>query len=290
MVGVKRIVTIFSLTLITVALAMVVLFNWSALGWKALSVPTGSMKPAISPGSLVLVHRVPINSLKVGDVITYINPLNPKATISHRIVKTYMISGKVPGFVTKGDANKVPDIPIASGSVEGKVIVHVPDLGAWMMWTRTPWGMLPFIWLPALLIMFEEVRRLSDYFKSQQPYRLPGFGPVERPATVSKMIATSGTLGLTFVIAGAFLWQPALALIKSNTVMLANNRLSVAANVNQCSGNTSNNTSVSVNNSSTQTATSGSASSSGNTNGGTATSGSASNSNSTTTTVTVKNC
>ena len=71
----ERITTGLSVTILAVCCVALLMFGISMTGWKALSVPTGSMRPAIPPGSLVLVHRVSISSLKVGDVITYINPL-----------------------------------------------------------------------------------------------------------------------------------------------------------------------------------------------------------------------
>ncbi|HSX45384.1 MAG TPA: signal peptidase I [Candidatus Saccharimonadia bacterium] len=283
----KRVVTSLSIALLVIAGLVVLLFSWSGTGFKALSIPTGSMRPAITPGSLVLVHRVPASSLKVGDVITYINPQHVQQTVSHRVVKTYMINGKVPGFVTKGDANKSNDMAISSGSVIGKVIWHAPHLGSWLVWGKQPVGLLLMIYIPAMFMMAEEVKRMADYLKSLQPYRLPGFGPPELQSHSKKFVAS--VAGIVFVVLALFMWQQALALIQSNTVTLGPNNLSVAASTNQCPGKTNNHTTVNVNDNSHQTATSGSASSNGNTSPGTATSGSASNSNSTSTTITVTN-
>src|ERR1700743_926326 len=91
------------------AAGAVLIFNRPTLGWQALSVPTGSMRPTFDPGALVLTHRVPIQSLKVGDIITYTNPLTMHSTLTHRIIRVYKIDGKIPAFITKGDANPSPD-------------------------------------------------------------------------------------------------------------------------------------------------------------------------------------
>src|SRR5665213_74097 len=123
----KRLSISLTIAFFAVCCGAVLLFNWGSLGWKALSVPTGSMRPTIPPGSLVLMHSVPLSTLKVGDVITYTNPINMRSTITHRIVKTYKIDGKIPAFVTKGDANHISDRPIVGGMVQGKAIWHVPD-------------------------------------------------------------------------------------------------------------------------------------------------------------------
>jgi len=284
---------VVSLVLLALAGVVAVVFNHPSFGWQALSVPTGSMKPSIPPGSLVLVHRVPASSIKVGDVITYDNPLHQtkqKQTITHRVIKTYMVGPRVHGFYTKGDANKVPDIPITSGSVEGKVVVHLPHLGSFVTWSRTPWGLLPLIWIPALFIEIEQVQNLAAYLRSIQPYRALGYKPHRQVSGIrprsSRAPAAAAAAG--FVVVGLFVWQPAWALLQSNPVKLADNQLSVAAK--PAGGSCSSNTNVNISNSSSQSATTGSASSSGNTSGGSAASGSATNSNNTSVNVSLSGC
>jgi signal peptidase len=260
------------------------LFNWGAFGLKALSVPTGSMRPGMPPGSLVLMHRVPLSSLKAGDIITYTNPLTMKSTITHRIIKIYKIDGKVPTFITKGDANLSPDPPVVGGLVKGQAVWYVPYVGEWLMWSKTWLGISLLVYVPALLIMVEETQRLADYYKSLQPYRLPGFEPVKNASMVSKRLAVGTASAISFIVLGLFIWQPALALLKSNTVTLGPNKITLAPikSKTTCSSNTS----INVSNSSSQTASSGNASSSG----GSATSGNASNSNSSNTSISVTNC
>jgi signal peptidase len=171
----KKSINFLSGSLIALCCAAWLLFGFSASGWKALAVPTGSMRPNIPPGSMVFVHRVPIAGLQVGNIITFNNPQRPDTTLSHRIVKTYLINGKVPGFVTKGDANKTEDVPIAGGNVIGKVMWKIPAAGSWLINSKNPWVVLPIVYIAALLIMFEEIIRLRDYFRFITPYRVPGF-------------------------------------------------------------------------------------------------------------------
>ena len=282
----ERISRSLSIAILAVGCGALLLFGISTTGWKALAVPTGSMRPAIPPGSLVLVHRVPISSLKVGDVITYINPLNPRTTLSHRIVNKYLVGGKVPAFVTKGDANKTNDIPITEGSVEGKVVWHIPRVGYWLIDAKNPLIILPIIYIAALIIMFEEVIRLRDYLKFGQPYVLFGYEiGGKHLGGLNKRLALGLPLTIAFILISLAAGPTVLALLKSNTVALVDNRLTVSAPV--VSNSCSNNNSVTVTNSSTQTATSGSAS---NTSGGSASSGNASNNNSTNTNITITNC
>src|SRR5579871_6491312 len=138
---------------------LLVLFLVPQTGYKALTVQTGSMRPAIPQGSLVIDQKPDIKTLNVGDVVTYINPYNTKQTITHRIVRTETKSG-LPAFVTKGDANASPDREILGGNVVGRVVFHVPYVGTGINWLRTPWGLILLIFIPGILIITDESRRM----------------------------------------------------------------------------------------------------------------------------------
>jgi signal peptidase I len=275
---IKRINIVLSITILVVCAGAFLLFGWSGSGWKALAIPTGSMRPDIPPGSLVLVHSVPLSSLKVGDVITHIDMSNPKITISHRIIKAYRLDGKIPAFVTKGDANKIADVPIVGGEVIGKVVWHVPYAGWALLDAKKPIVILPIIYIAALLIIIEEVQRLSEYYRRFVLYRVPGFRhDPERERVAAKRVRLGATLTAVFILIGAAAGPTALAALHSNTVSLVNNKISVASSGSgECSGNNSNN--VNVNNSTTQTSTTGSTTGTGNNAaGGTSTNNSSSN-------------
>lgn len=290
MKALKLFATNLSIAVLAACCGLWLLLSAPGMGWQMLRVPTGSMRPAMPDGSLAIVRRVPISSLRVGDVITYVNPLNVRQTITHRIVSTYLIAGKVPGFVTKGDANTVSDIPIASGSVLGKVVWHAPHLGTALSWAKSWAGIAVLVYLPALIIMVQEFRRLSDYYRLSLPYYLARYR--KRKVAVSPnfgvaKFAAAPIVGIFALVAG-LIWQPlAAAQPLTNTVTLASNRLSRPRTGTACTSN--NQTTISVTNTSTQTAISGSTSVSGSTNGGSTTSGNVSNSNSSNTIVSVTN-
>ena len=192
----------------------VLLFNRPKLGWQALSVPTGSMRPTMQPGSLVLTHRVPISSLKVGDVITHTNPLATRTTLTHRIVQVYKIDGRIPVFVTKGDANPSPDPPVVGGLVQGRMAWHVPYAGELLMWAKTWTGIAVLIYLPALLIMIRETRLLAAHLRKMKPYRLEGSTHHVQPEGSRSILRPKWAIaGTAFVAAIAVTgWQVAGAL------------------------------------------------------------------------------
>jgi signal peptidase I len=278
----KRISTVVSITVVALAIGMYAMFGWSGSGWKALSVPTGSMRPTMSPGSLVFVHRVPTSSLKIGDIITYIDPLNPRTTLSHRIIAKIKIDKTVPGFVTKGDANAKPDIPIVAGAVVGEVMWHVPRLGNWLMDAKRPIVALPIVYAFGLMTMIEEIKRVAKYYKSQIPYRLEGYISRELPKKSFAKLYVGGALSLIAFMTLGYFEPTAMALVNSNTVSLVNNNISAAKTTTQCGQGNGDNT-ININNSTSQSSSTGNASSTG----GSATSGSSSNSNNTNIGITV---
>jgi signal peptidase len=142
-------------------------------GGKLLSVQTGSMTPNIDKGDLVTVTRVPKTQLRVGDVVTYINPRNNKQTITHRIIA---LPNKANGgrFTVKGDANAAADQPVNPTSILGRVNFHARYLGYVLDFIRKPIGLALIIYMPALFIVIDELKRLSRYYQKQQPYIMPG--------------------------------------------------------------------------------------------------------------------
>jgi signal peptidase I len=266
----RRIGIVLGVTGFVLCAGAVLLFNRPKLGWQLLSVPTGSMRPGMPPGSLVLTHRVPLSSLKVGDVITYTNPLTMHTTLTHRIIKEYKLDGKVPSFITKGDANPSPDPPVIGGLVQGIRAAHVPYAGYLFMWAKTWVGIAVLIYLPALLIMFEETRRLADALRRLKPYKLERFAfahniPLyrQKPVLAASMFAATLSVLVFSPVAG---WT--LADLTSNTVALTPNVLKIMVPVKPppaCGGNNWTSSNVSVNNSTNQNASGGNASNSNNT-------------------------
>lgn len=284
----KALIKIFSYlgaTIVVICGVAMLFFGWSATGWKALAIPTDSMRPSIPPGSLVIVHHVPAQTIRVGNVITHINPLNPRTTLTHRVVKVYLANGKVPIFITKGDANKSDDPAVSAGQVEGLVVAHIPDGGYILLDAKKPYIILPIIYLAAILIMAEEIKRLSDYLKLTQPYKATGYIRVSKSTSkTSRGALIAGSLAVALLIASTADAPAALALLKSNTVSIANNSITIASTL-SCSS--SNNTSINVQNNNSQSASSGNSTVNGN---GNAATGNTSNNSSSSSTITVNGC
>jgi signal peptidase I len=77
--------------------------------WMVTPVLSGSMRPGLSVGGVVISERVPVDSLHIRDVIIFRDPYKPSEQIVHRIVKITKGSGGKLLFHTQGDANNVRD-------------------------------------------------------------------------------------------------------------------------------------------------------------------------------------
>jgi signal peptidase I len=99
-----------------------------ALGAGTHTVLTGSMRPALEPGSLVAVRERDVDEIAVGDVVTYqLRPGEP-AVVTHRVIG-FQRGEDGMRLLTQGDANNAPDDPVLPVQVRGVVVYALPWLG-----------------------------------------------------------------------------------------------------------------------------------------------------------------
>jgi len=290
------------------------MFTTPILGWRALNVLTSSMKPAIAPGALVLVHRVPASNLQPGQVVTYQDPHHRGVTITHRIVAIGRVHG-TPTVTTKGDTNKVADQPVPAGLVLGRVAAVVPELGRALGLFHSPAVLVLLIIFPGLVVILSELRRLRELLRTvpeaaSQVRRLRHLDGVYIRAAVLAL-----AVGMVALATGSTLAQLTSAASLTGSVLVATSSASPSptpsgspnpslspsaspcpANISitntgsgstsivRCTSNvssrSSSNTNVSITSSSTQSATSGSITINGNTSSIDATPGNITNSSS----------
>jgi signal peptidase len=90
---------------------------------------TGSMRPTMPPGTMVVVKPVPADQLGVGHVITYQLKSGKPTVVTHRIVSMGNFRGE-PNFRTQGDANDTPDRNwVRPAQIKGVVWYAIPYLG-----------------------------------------------------------------------------------------------------------------------------------------------------------------
>jgi len=152
----------------------------SRLGLNFFAVTSGSMEPTIPVGSVIYSGKYSLDTLKAGDIITFILPVegaSKPTLVTHRIAVVNKQETKSPDsdrtqvsyeFTTKGDANNADDeLPVMSGNVLGLYKWHVPRLGYLTSFIQTPNGFMVFIILPAIILIVWEVLSLILHFKHQ---------------------------------------------------------------------------------------------------------------------------
>jgi signal peptidase I len=127
---------------------------------KSLTVMSGSMEPTIGVGDVIVAHQISPMDARVGDIVTFRDPLEHDRLITHRVREIHVLKDMVL-FVTKGDANTSTEhwVVPESGTI-GRVEFHVPRLGYFMVWIHSTFGLLLLIVVPTLLLGFSELWQL----------------------------------------------------------------------------------------------------------------------------------
>ena len=147
----KKIWNIASTVLVVIiVLCAVFLMGSRLLGYQCYTVISGSMEPEYKVGDLLYVKKVDVNSIKVGDAITFI--LNEDLVVAtHRVVR---IDAENQRFYTKGDANEIEDSePVHFNNVIGVPQFSIPKLGYISDFVQHPPGMYITIGVGIVLIL-----------------------------------------------------------------------------------------------------------------------------------------
>lgn len=94
------------------------------------AVLTGSMRPHLPPGTLVVTRPTPAERIQAGSVVTYQLHSGDPTVVTHRVVavRTGPRGGRE--LQTRGDANAAPDPAwVRAEQVRGTLWYAVPELG-----------------------------------------------------------------------------------------------------------------------------------------------------------------
>jgi signal peptidase len=91
---------------------------------------TGSMRPAMPPGTLVVVKPVDPDKISIGDVVTYQLESGMPTVVTHRVIAKGIDGRGKSLFQFKGDANNSPDAKwVLAAQIKGERWYYVPYLG-----------------------------------------------------------------------------------------------------------------------------------------------------------------
>jgi signal peptidase len=147
----KKIWNIVSTTLVVLmVLCAVFLMGSRLLGFQCYNVISPSMEPEYGVGDLLYVKKVDPNTIKEGDVITFI--VNEDLVVgTHRVVR---VDAENQRFYTKGDANEIEDqSPVHFNNVIGVPKFTIPKLGYVSDFVQNPPGMYITIGVGIILIL-----------------------------------------------------------------------------------------------------------------------------------------
>ena len=133
----RRPLPIIVMTVAVVALLAVPTIVRTFLGIGITTVLTGSMRPAIDPGDLVVTRLSSASTITTGDVVVFDNGGTPYA---HRVVEVRPLNG-LQRLTTKGDANTVIDTdPVMASPNQQvpRVVWRVPAVGSTLAYLTSP--------------------------------------------------------------------------------------------------------------------------------------------------------
>lgn len=144
-------------------------------GYRAYIVTTNSMAATdFDAGDLIFVKEVNGDTLKEGDIITYISQNSDSfgEIITHKIrTRTTDAQGN-PGFITYGTTTGTDDATIVTYPyIMGKYEMHLTGVGTFFNFLKTPQGYIVCIFVPfMLLIIYQGVNcvRLFRRYRREQ--------------------------------------------------------------------------------------------------------------------------
>lgn len=163
MSGLAFVVALFAVAF-TIFTVVSVNNNKSIFGHKFYVVLSDSMSATdFSAGDMIIVKEVDVNTLKEGDIITFIS-MDEKSrneVITHKIrevVKTD--DGQLLGFRTYGTTTNTDDEALAEPMyVIGQYQDNIPKLGYFIQFMKTPVAYILFVAVPFAIIIGSEVYR-----------------------------------------------------------------------------------------------------------------------------------
>lgn len=119
-------ITLIVIKNICLALLITLVFAF-ATGFKFLNILTGSMTPTMPKNTVIIIKKIPISQVEIGDVITF---KMGDSNVTHRVVEINN-SGRNTVLYTQGDAaqNQGSRETVTEDNFVGVVVFHIPYLG-----------------------------------------------------------------------------------------------------------------------------------------------------------------
>lgn len=129
------------------------LFGIRLFGLTPYTILSSSMEPNYPTGAIIYVKKVDVNTLQVGDVITF--HLSSGMTATHRVVDIIQdeVHQDIKRYQTKGDNNNIIDGKLVEmEQIIGKPVFTLPYLGYFANYIGTPTGSVVVCMIAVILI------------------------------------------------------------------------------------------------------------------------------------------
>ncbi len=159
---IEGIICVFLFCLVVITLFQRV--KGSFFDYRIYTVASESMIPNYNVGDVLLVSKVDLKDIKVGDAVTYIGEATSikDMIITHRVEKIEKDKG-IYYFHTKGIANNIEDPIVEGKQIIGKVTYKFRSLSFIGRITTDPFKIFFFVTVPiAFLIAVEIIKTIRD--------------------------------------------------------------------------------------------------------------------------------
>jgi signal peptidase len=135
---------------------------------------TGSMRPQLPPGTMVVVKPVAADRVRVGDVVTYQLKSGEPTVVTHRVVSIGVDGAGKRIFRTQGDANDVADQDwVRPVQLKGVRWYAVPQLGRFNSLVTGSQRQVVLVVVVGLLLVYAAFMFTSDIRDRRTRRRLP---------------------------------------------------------------------------------------------------------------------
>lgn len=195
-----RISLLGRVVLVTVLVVAVALLVFLAIGprlapYRTVTMLTGSMRPTIPPGAVVVDVAEPVSQLRAGQVISFEAPVAGHPVVTHRVVAVERRDGRVL-IRTRGDANTGNDpwVAVVHGDTVWRVRAVVPVLGDVIRMLRSGAMHVLVVWvLPAAALLWFLVGVWRPRAESAEPHEAEPHEGGEPPCAYPDEPASPGS-------------------------------------------------------------------------------------------------
>lgn len=142
----------------------------SFFGYSVINIISTSMEPAIPENTFILIERVSIEDVKIGDIITFYSkdPTIRGSLNTHRAVD-FDVKSSDRRIITKGDANLINDnYKVEREDLVGKHVKNLVTFGKFGRIFQNKFFIIGIILIPAIILFVMEVVNFTGTIKGKE--------------------------------------------------------------------------------------------------------------------------